>query len=176
MHVYIASDAGESVTVPVEAAARAAGVPVTAAGTMRELGRACGLHVGLSLIHISSGLQGYDHNFVLCGEGFRRALTAVSPHTGIRMECWTDQPGVQLYTAGALEEETGKGGKPMGHFQAFCAETQHFPDSPNHPEYPSVVLRPGDVYKRQWVSCGRRRCESWENQKRRPDFSIWSTP
>ena len=94
----------------------------------------------------SSGLQGYDHNFVLCGEGFRRALTAVSPHTGIRMECWTDQPGVQLYTAGALEEETGKGGKPMGHFQAFCAETQHFPDSPNHPEYPSVVLRPGEVF------------------------------
>ena len=95
----------------------------------------------------SPELQGYDHNFVLCGEGFRRALTAVSPRTGIRMECWTDQPGVQLYTAGALEEETGKGGKPMGHFQAFCAETQHFPDTPNHPEYPSAVLRPGEVFR-----------------------------
>lgn len=93
---------------------------------------------------LSDELPGYDHNFVLNGEGLRCALTAYAPGTGIRLECWTDQPGVQLYTATALEESTGKGGRPMGRLQAFCAETQHFPDSPNHPEFPSTVLRPGE--------------------------------
>jgi aldose 1-epimerase len=63
------------------------------------------------------------------------------------MTILTDEPGVQLYTANGLDGKiTGKSGKPYGKYGAFCLETQHYPDSINHPEFPSVVLRPGQTY------------------------------
>lgn len=92
--------------------------------------------------------RGYDHNYVL---GFtcdrRLAARAVSPQSGICLECFTDQPGVQLYTANGLNERTGKGGLPLYKRQGFCLETQHFPDSPNHPQFPTTVLRAEETFR-----------------------------
>jgi aldose 1-epimerase len=64
------------------------------------------------------------------------------------MEVWTTQPGVQFYTGNFLDGKLkGIGGKQyVGHY-AFCLETQHFPDSPNHPKFPTTVLKPGDTFK-----------------------------
>ncbi len=91
--------------------------------------------------------NGYDHNFIL-GETMERrlAVTAISEKTGIRMDCYTDQPGVQLYTANFLNTNHGKGG-PMFPHQGFCLETQHFPDSPNHPNFPSTALKADEVFR-----------------------------
>lgn len=94
---------------------------------------------------------GYDHNFIL-GEtvSCRHAATAYSPRSGIRMCCYTDQPGLQLYTANFLHSDCGKGGAMTAH-QGFCLETQHFPDSPHHPDFPSTVLRAGDTFTSRTV-------------------------
>ena len=64
------------------------------------------------------------------------------------MEIWTDQPGIQLYTGNFLDGTVvGKGGKAYQKHFAFCLETQHFPDSPNHPNFPSTILEPGQTYR-----------------------------
>lgn len=89
--------------------------------------------------------QGYDHNFVLDGTGFRHVATARSPITGIGMDCYTDRPGMQFCGGNYLSGTEGKSG-PMGQYQGFCLETQNFPDAPNHPEFPSAVLRAGEVF------------------------------
>jgi aldose 1-epimerase len=93
--------------------------------------------------------KGYDHNFVLNGRTGQMKLCAVvrDPQSGRVMEIRTTEPGVQLYTANGLDGKiTGVSGKPYPKFGAFCLETQHYPDSINHPEFPSVVLRPGQTY------------------------------
>jgi aldose 1-epimerase len=92
--------------------------------------------------------RGYDHNFVL-DNGGKVALAArvVEPNSGRVMEVLTDQPGVQLYTANFLEDTRGKGGVMYGRNGGFCLETQHFPDSVNHPNFPSAILRPGEEYR-----------------------------
>lgn len=90
---------------------------------------------------------GYDHNFILNGTGMRPFATARSPRSGITMTCATDQPGVQFYAGNALAEDAGKGGKPLYRRQGFCLETQHYPDSPNQPSFPSTLLRAGESYR-----------------------------
>ncbi len=91
---------------------------------------------------------GYDHTFVLGQPGVRKhAATAISPVSGLRLDCFTDQPGVQLYTANFLDLPAGKGGRPLRPYGAFCLETQHFPDSPNQPLFPSAVLRAGESFR-----------------------------
>jgi aldose 1-epimerase len=93
---------------------------------------------------------GYDHNFVLRSGGGTPALAAhvEEPESGRVMEVWTDQPAIQLYTGNFLDGSVvGKGGKAYKKHYAFCLETQHYPDSPNHPNFPSTVLRPGEVYR-----------------------------
>ncbi len=91
---------------------------------------------------------GYDHNYVL-GEDMeeRVAVIAHSPITGITMICTTDQPAVQLYTSNGLNEPNGKGGRNMNKHQGFCLETQHFPASPNRENFPSTVLKEGEIFK-----------------------------
>jgi len=93
--------------------------------------------------------KGYDHTFVLNRKGTELALaaTVTDATTGRKMEVWTTEPGVQFYTGNFLSGKPGKGGKPYEYRSAFCLETQHFPDSPNKPSFPSVVLRPGEVYR-----------------------------
>ena len=95
---------------------------------------------------------GYDHNWVLNGPAGTLRLAAVveEPTTGRRMEVWTTEPGLQFYSGNFLDgSNIGKGGTPYRHRTGFCLETQHFPDSPNQPHFPSTILRPGEVYRSQ---------------------------
>jgi aldose 1-epimerase len=92
---------------------------------------------------------GYDHNFVLNGGGGALALAARvrEPGSGRGMEVLTTQPGVQFYSGNFLDGSlAGKGGTRYQKHEGFCLETQHFPDSVNHPEFPSTILRPGETY------------------------------
>ncbi|WP_243651192.1 aldose epimerase family protein [Hymenobacter gummosus] len=90
---------------------------------------------------------GYDHNWVLGGNGFRLVATAAEPTTGRTLDVYTDQPGVQCYSGNFLDGSlTGKNGLVYGKHAGFCLETQHFPDSPNQPDFPSTVLRPGELF------------------------------
>jgi aldose 1-epimerase len=97
---------------------------------------------------------GYDHNFVLNGGGKRLALAArvYEPESGRVMEVHTTEPGVQLYTANGLDGSlTGKNGVVYRQHGGFCLEVQHFPDSVNQPAFPSVILRPDQIYRQTTV-------------------------
>ncbi|MHC4111423.1 MAG: aldose epimerase family protein [Planctomycetota bacterium] len=92
---------------------------------------------------------GYDHNYVLNSGGGKIpwCATVYEPTSGRIMEIYTVEPGVQFYTGNFLDGSiTGKAGKVYKKHYGFCLETQHFPDSPNKPDFPSVVLKPGDKY------------------------------
>ncbi len=92
---------------------------------------------------------GYDHNYVLNGRmgELRRAAAAFESRTGRLLEVWTTEPGMQLYTGNFLDGKlTGKGGRVYGYRTGFCLETQHFPDSPNHPAFPTTVINPGESW------------------------------
>jgi aldose 1-epimerase len=94
--------------------------------------------------------NGYDHNFVVDGKAgtLRSAATVFDPKSGRVMECLTTEPGIQLYTMnGDGPPIKGKAGQSYARRSAFCLETQHYPDSPNHPEFPSTELRPGQTYQ-----------------------------
>ena len=98
--------------------------------------------------------RGYDHNFVLDrgGHGLTLAARAVDQDSGRVLEVLTTQPGIQFYTGNFLDGTVhGKGGKVYGHRYAFCLETQHFPDSPNKPSFPSAELKPGQTYQETTV-------------------------
>jgi aldose 1-epimerase len=90
---------------------------------------------------------GYDHNFVLKDSGLRLAARVVEPTSGRTLQVDTTEPGVQFYSGNKLAGVAGKAGHSYGPRSGFCLETQHFPDSPNHPSFPSTVLRPGDTYR-----------------------------
>jgi aldose 1-epimerase len=93
--------------------------------------------------------QGYDHNFVINGQTgvLRQAAKVSDPATGRVVEVWTTEPGVQLYIGNFLREMKGKAGKVYNRRHGFCLETQHFPDSPNKPSFPSTVLKKGGRYQ-----------------------------
>jgi len=94
--------------------------------------------------------RGYDHNWVLNKPLGQLGLAArvVEPTTGRVMEVWTTEPGLQFYTGNFLDGSiVGKEGKIYYHRYGFCMEPQHYPDSPNKPHFPSVVLKPGQVYR-----------------------------
>ncbi len=98
--------------------------------------------------------HGYDHNFVLNSDARSSAqapgavaVEVYDPSSGRVLEVITDQPGVQFYTGNFLDGSiTGKGGKVYNRRSALCLETQHYPDSPNHPKFPSTELKPGEKY------------------------------
>jgi len=97
---------------------------------------------------------GYDHNWVLNrgGEGLTLAARVTDPASGRVLETYTTQPGMQFYSGNFLDGTvTGKGGVAYGRRTGFCLETQHFPDSPNQPEFPSTVLRPGQTFAQSTV-------------------------
>jgi aldose 1-epimerase len=101
--------------------------------------------------------NGYDHNFVLnntivgdgqkavpyASSGIRRAARAVDPSSGRTLDVATTEPGIQFYAGNNLD--LARNG--FGRRTAFCLETQHFPDSPNHPQFPSTILRPGQIFE-----------------------------
>ncbi|MDE6268891.1 MAG: galactose mutarotase [Muribaculaceae bacterium] len=93
--------------------------------------------------------NGYDHNWVLDTEGdiSRPAAELYCPATGIALTVYTDEPGIQVYTGNFLDGTvTGKHGIVYNQRTGICLETQHYPDSPNKPEWPSVILEPGQTY------------------------------
>jgi aldose 1-epimerase len=99
--------------------------------------------------------QGYDHNYVVKrdgGSGLVLAARVVEPQTGRTMEITTTEPGIQFYSGNFLDGTlTGKGGRVYGRRSGFCLETQHYPDSPNHPAFPTTTLRPGEDYRSRTV-------------------------
>ncbi|MBC8106791.1 MAG: galactose mutarotase [Anaerolineae bacterium] len=109
--------------------------------------------IGARINQVTGG--GYDHNYVINNGGTGKmvlAARAMDPKSGRVMEVETDQPGVQLYTGNFLDGKiTGKNNATYDKYGAFCLETQHFPDSPNHANFPSTILRPGQTYKTSTV-------------------------
>lgn len=108
--------------------------------------------IGLRLNQADEQLKfggGYDHTWVLNSQDGSLALAArvSEPTSGRIMELWTTEPGVQFYSGNFLDGSIiGKGGRAYQYRFALCLETQHFPDSPNHPEFPSTILRAGQTY------------------------------
>jgi len=116
---------------------------------------AIGAHINDSNLQLKYG-KGYDHNFVLnpkngdsiAGGALMPAATVWADQSGIVLNVYTDQPGIQFYGGNFLKgTDPLKGGKKDDYRSAFCLETQHFPDSPNEPSFPSVELKPGQTYK-----------------------------
>lgn len=99
--------------------------------------------------------KGYDHNFVLhtsSRSGLQHAVHLSEPVTGRTLDVHTTEPGLQFYSGNLLDGSVrGKSNRVYGHRSGLCLETQHFPDSPNHPHFPSTVLRPGQNYRSRTV-------------------------
>ena len=98
--------------------------------------------------------QGYDHNWVLNKKGNELSLAArvTEPTSGRTLEIMTTEPGVQFYAGNFLDGKlTGKSGRPYPRRSGFCLETQHYPDSPNQPNFPSTIARPGQEYRTRTV-------------------------
>ena len=111
--------------------------------------KAIGRDIGQDDQQLTYGL-GYDHNFVLDkGEGeMSLAARVQEPTTGRVLEIHTTDPGIQFYSGNFLDGRLqGKSGKPYLHRGGFCLETQHYPDSPNQPNFPSTILKPGEKYQ-----------------------------
>ena len=97
---------------------------------------------------------GYDHNWVLSarGKGLHEAAVVVDPGSGRELIVSTTEPGVQFYTGNSLDgTKIGRDGKPYGKNAGLCLETQHYPDSPNEPSFPSTTLKPGQTYQSSTV-------------------------
>ncbi|MCH5353093.1 MAG: galactose mutarotase [Acutalibacter sp.] len=101
--------------------------------------------------HLIQLCGGFDHNFCVDGEGFRKHGEAYDPDSGRLMEVWSDMPGVQLYTFNNVAGLTGKDGKPMQPHTAFCLETQFYPDSVNHENFPFSYVQPGKPFSSRTI-------------------------
>ncbi len=113
---------------------------------------AIGERIGADNVQLKNG-QGYDHNFVLNGKAgqLRRAATVYEATSGREMRVYTTEPGIQLYTGNFLNGMTGKYGRLYPRRSGFCLEAQNFPDAPNHANFPSATLRPGQTYKQTTI-------------------------
>ncbi len=107
-----------------------------------------GRDIGGDHVQLKYG-KGYDHNYILSGSGeIELCALAREPESGRVMKVYTNQPCVQLYTGNCIDvtEAPYKGGSPKRLYAGFCLETQHMPDSPNHPGFTDTTLSPGEVY------------------------------
>jgi aldose 1-epimerase len=129
----------DSALIPTGQAAAVAGTPFDF--TKAKL-------IGRDIKSLPGNASGYDNTMVLDNlkGNFIEAAQVYDPNSGRLLECWTTEPSVQFYTANGLSA-AGKSGKAYGSYSGFCLETQHYPDSPNHPNFPSTILRPGQVYR-----------------------------
>ncbi|MDR1416308.1 MAG: galactose mutarotase [Prevotellaceae bacterium] len=137
--------------LPTDETAIPYGKPESVEGTPMDFRQPCevGKRINDNFQQLIFG-KGYDHTYVLNKKDGEFAFCAwvKSPKTGIIMEVYTTEPGVQLYTGNWMKDSyVAKNGKRYPERCALCLETQHFPDSINKPEYPSVVLRPQEVFK-----------------------------
>jgi aldose 1-epimerase len=105
--------------------------------------------IGARIDEIKGAAGGYDHNYVLKGNGKTPVLAARvhDPKTGRVLEAFTTEPGVQFYTGNFLDGSVKGKGTSYGKRSGFCLEAQHFPDSVNQPSFPSTILRPGETYR-----------------------------
>ena len=135
--------------VPTDATSIPLGILAPVEGTPMDFRtpHTIGERIDSDFEQIVSG-SGYDHNYVLNNQSGSLALAAVSesPKTGIIMETYTTEPGMQLYTGNFLDGTVGKSGKSHPRRSAFCLETQHYPDSPNQPNFPTTILRPSETF------------------------------
>jgi len=114
---------------------------------------AIGARINADDVQLKYG-KGYDHNFVVNGTPgqLRHAARVEDPKSGRALDVSTTEPGVQFYTSNTLNvKQPGKSGQHYQQHSAFCLETQHFPDSPNHPDFPSTILRSGERYQSKTV-------------------------
>ena len=136
---------------PVDTTLIPTGERALVAGTPFDFRRptAIGVRIDQPDPQLKNGL-GYDHNWVLnrSGGGLQLAARVIEPKSGRMMEIRTTEPGIQFYSGNFLDGKlTGKNKAQYKHRTGFCLETQHFPDSPNHPSFPSTTLRPGSEYR-----------------------------
>jgi len=138
--------------LPVDAGSIPLGEIATVAGTPFDfrVSKKIGADIASSHAQTSLGPGGYDHNMCINSEGASAPTVCASvfdPLSGRTLEVRTDQPGVQLYTGNYLGGDKGKGGQAYEKQSAFCLETQHYPDSPNQPQFPTTTLVAGDTFK-----------------------------
>jgi aldose 1-epimerase len=145
---------------PVDKTLIPTGVLAPVAGTPFDFRKptAIGLRIGEDHEQLRHG-GGYDHNYVLNRRGKGPAVRVFEPTTGRTLDITTTEPGVQFYSGNFLDGSIkGKGGHVYARRYGFCLETQHFPDSPNKPAFPSTVVRPGQEYRTKTVlTFGTRR-------------------
>jgi aldose 1-epimerase len=139
--------------LPVSAQSVPLGPVEPTAGTPFDFtaARAIGERIGEPHVQLTDA-GGYDHCWVLAapepGRPPLRAARLTDPASGRCLEVWTTEPGIQVYTGNSLDGTLkGADGRPYGRHGAVCLETQHYPDAPNRPEYPSTVLRPDGLYR-----------------------------
>ncbi|MER7755050.1 aldose epimerase family protein [Kitasatospora sp. NPDC097643] len=114
--------------------------------------RRIGAHLAEDHPQLRLAGRGFDHNWVLDGDGFRRAAVLSHPASGRRVECLTTEPGLQVYTGNHFDGSLrGRSGRRYDQYAGIALETQHFPDSPNRLGYPSALLRPGEQYRSRTV-------------------------
>ncbi len=132
---------------PVDAAAIPTGILQPVAGTALDFLKAkrVGERIDANDPQVKLG-NGYDHNWVVDGKAgdLREAAELYAPKSGRVLKVRTTEPGIQFYSGNFLNGVRGKAGKLYPRRSGLCLETQHFPDSPNHPDFPSTVLRPGE--------------------------------
>lgn len=136
---------------PVDATQIPTGELAAVAGTPFDFRRsvAIGTRIGAADEQLARG-GGYDHNFALdpARQALRHAVRAIDPASGRTLDVITTEPGVQFSTGNRFDGTTiGKGGRAYPKHAGFTLETQHFPDSPNHPAFPPAILRPGQTYR-----------------------------
>lgn len=109
--------------------------------------------IGKRIQEVGGDPVGYDHNYVIDGKAgeIRMAAKAMDPLSGRWLEVSTTEPGVQFYSGNFLDGTLISGGDPIEQYEGFCLETQHFPNSPNQPNFPSTVLRPGEHFASQTI-------------------------
>jgi aldose 1-epimerase len=146
-------DADSFVAIDAESIPTGALAPVTGTPFDFRTPRAIGERIGQPDEQLRHGL-GYDHNFVLNkpvaqpnGKAMTRAARVCEPGSGRVLELFTEEPGVQFYSGNFLDGSLVGKGWAYPHRSGFCLEPQHFPDSPNQPHFPNVILRPGEVYE-----------------------------
>jgi aldose 1-epimerase len=137
-------------TTPVDSVLIPTGEIAPVEGTPFDFRKATaiGARIGIDNQQLKNGL-GYDHNWVLDNHDGKVALAATlyEPASGRTLEVWTDQPGIQFYSGNFFDGTyNGKRGKPIAFRETLALETQKFPDSPNHPNFPSTRLNPGETY------------------------------
>ena len=139
----------DATLIPTGELASVAGTPFDFRGDYTTIG--AGINAPHPQIKIGPG---YDHNWVLNrdGEGLKHVARVIDPKTGRTLFVSTTEPGMQFYTGNFLDGKLiGKGGRSYGRRSGFCLETQHFPDTPNQPNFPTTLVKPGQEYKSRTI-------------------------